>query len=94
MSNLKGTTQHSHWWCQKGKTCFLWAGHVPWRFLGIGWGEGGQPDGGCCKRILSLEDVWELGEASIVRDSAEGLSLGISEEMCGAAVEERFLIMA
>lgn len=40
-----------------------------------------------------MEDVWELGEVSIVRDFVEGLSLGIFEEMCGVVVEERFLIM-
>lgn len=31
---------------------------------GTGQGKGSQLDGGCCKRTLTLEDVWELGEAT------------------------------
>lgn len=49
---------------------------MPWRILGIGSGEGRQPDGGCHKRTLSLEDTWEPGEAGITMDSLGRLNLG------------------
>ena len=57
---------------------------MPWSCLGIRWGEGGEPYGRCHKR--SLEDVWELGEASQPDKGLGRRSLALSEKMRGAAV--------
>lgn len=48
---------------------------MPRRILGIGSGEGEQPDGGCPKRTLSLEDIWNQEKpASLCRRAEPGNS--------------------